>query len=107
MGRITAYRIQARRTVAGAQFIDLNPVHEVTRADQREQLDVNFTGARLTIVLPGPGAYDVRVRARDESGAWDSFGDDFTGNAGGVAGSNDAWQRTRLRSIAAAAIAVP
>ncbi|NOZ30057.1 MAG: hypothetical protein GXP39_18660, partial [Chloroflexi bacterium] len=111
MGRITAYRIQARR-VGTADFVDLDPIVEVPEGDanQRATIDVNLTAARQAAVLSSSGPHDFRVRARDEFGAWDTFADDFTGNTdthGTGVTSNDTWQRNRLHSIHGAAIHVP
>ncbi len=103
MGRITAYRIQAALVVPPSNFVDLEPVVLVTHANQRETIDVSLTAARQSGVLASPGAYDFRVVARDEFGAWDTFADDFTGNTPGATGvtNNDTWRRARLSSIQA------
>jgi hypothetical protein len=104
MGRIAAYRIQARRS-GTLEFVELDPVVDAA-ADQKAQVDVNFTAARQTNLLPGAGSYHLRVQARDEFGAWDTFAEDFTGNAG-TYDTNDKWQRDRLGSLRGAAVNVP
>lgn len=108
MGRITAYRLQA--APAGTfNFVNLEPVVVVTADNQSATIDVDFTAARKANVLLTAGNYDIRVVARDEFSAWDTFADDFTGNTAGGTGvtNNNTWQRTRLNSILAAPIAVP
>ncbi len=108
MGRITAYRMQAA-PAGTTTFVNVGPVVEVpsASADQRAQVDVDLILERLAGVLAQGGNHDFRVQARDEFEAWDTFADDFTGNGGAIANSNDAWQRNRLHSIHSAAIAAP
>ncbi|MBI5015285.1 MAG: S8 family serine peptidase [Deltaproteobacteria bacterium] len=106
LGRVAAYRVQAR--VAGQPaFVDLDPVVEVTRPDQKAEVVVNVTQARQSGVLASAGACDLRVLARDEFGAWDTFADDFTGNAAAAVTTNDQWQRDRLGSVRAGPGNVP
>lgn len=118
MGRITAYRLQARPVpgpIIGPppppNFIDLEPVVLVPIANvtQIVTIDVNFTAARESGLLTSAGAYNMRVAARDEFEAWDTFADNFTGNTAGTTRvtDNDTWQRVRLGSILAAPIVVP
>jgi hypothetical protein len=99
VGAITAYRIQGRRVGGTGVFAETDQFVNVTHANQNETLDLNTVQARETGALDTAGTYDWRVVARDEFGAWDSFADDFTGNGGATATSNDQWQRDRLHSM--------
>src|SRR5512139_2270681 len=98
LGRVAAYRVQARVTTPPG-FVDLDPVVEVTRADQKAEVVVNITQARQSGALTASGACDLRILARDEFGAWDTFADDFTGNGAAAVTNNDQWQRNRLGSV--------
>lgn len=97
MGQITAYRIDAA-PAGNTNFVELDTVTQVTNANQRETINVNFTEARQTAILQ-IGNHDFLVRAMDEFNTWDTFADNFTGNNDPNANSNDMWQRDRTRSI--------
>jgi hypothetical protein len=69
----------------------------VTHANQHEQLDAETGEALETGAVPTAGRYAWRVRAQDEFGTWDTFADDFTGNAAPT-NTNDLWQQNILHS---------
>jgi hypothetical protein len=96
MGRITAYKVQLRRLGTTA-FVDLEQTVQVTHANQHEQLDAETGEALETGAVPTAGRYAWRVRAQDEFGTWDTFADDFTGNAAPT-NTNDLWQQNILHS---------
>ena len=99
-GRIAAFRFQLRRR-GTANFVDLPDTVQVTHANQHEQIDISTTEALETGVVPSAGRYDWRVRAQDEFGTLDTFGDDFGAappNAGAT-NTNDLWQQNQLHSL--------